>query len=87
VTHLNAGTYTLVIHDHSSFHNFDLSGPGVSADRSASDGFRLAGPGVTRSTGVTFKGSADWAVTLKAGKYSFGSLRTPTLRRSLTISG
>src|SRR5437660_4391749 len=31
VTHLNAGTYTLVVHDHSSFHNFDLSGPGVSA--------------------------------------------------------
>src|ERR1700674_1267928 len=30
VTHLNAGTYTLVVHDHSAFHNFDLSGPGVS---------------------------------------------------------
>ena len=29
VTHLDAGTYTLVIHDHSSFHNFDFSGPGV----------------------------------------------------------
>jgi plastocyanin len=29
VTHLNAGTYTLVVHDHSSFHNFDLFGPGV----------------------------------------------------------
>lgn len=29
VTHLDPGTYTLVLHDHSSFHNFDLSGPGV----------------------------------------------------------
>jgi plastocyanin len=29
VKHLDAGTYTLVIHDHSSFHNFDFSGPGV----------------------------------------------------------
>jgi plastocyanin len=29
VKHLDAGTYTLVVHDHSAFHNFDLSGPGV----------------------------------------------------------
>ena len=29
VKHLDVGTYTLVIHDHSSFHNFHLSGPGV----------------------------------------------------------
>ncbi len=29
VKHLDPGTYTLVLHDHSTFHNFDLSGPGV----------------------------------------------------------
>jgi plastocyanin len=29
VTHLAAGTYTLVAHDRSDFHNFRLSGPGV----------------------------------------------------------
>jgi plastocyanin len=29
VKHLDPGTYTLVIHDHSSIHNFDFSGPGV----------------------------------------------------------
>jgi plastocyanin len=29
VKHLDPGTYTLVLHDRSSFHNFDLSGPGV----------------------------------------------------------
>jgi len=29
VTHLDPGTYTLVVHDHSSFHDFHLSGPGV----------------------------------------------------------
>jgi hypothetical protein len=29
VKHLDPGTYTLVIHDHSTFHNFDFSGPGV----------------------------------------------------------
>jgi plastocyanin len=29
ISHVDAGTYTLVVHDHSSFHNFHLSGPGV----------------------------------------------------------
>jgi hypothetical protein len=29
VKHLDAGTYTLLVHDHSSFHNFDFSGPGA----------------------------------------------------------
>jgi plastocyanin len=29
VKHLDPGTYTLLIHDHSSFHNFHFSGPGV----------------------------------------------------------
>jgi hypothetical protein len=174
VSHIDAGTYTLVVHDHSALHNFDLSGPGVGvstdvdaigdrtftvtfvdgtyfyvcdphssqmkgqftvgsvttppptttptptpapstalaasigpgakfalspssglsagkyritvSDRSVSDGFRLAGPGVTKSTSVKFKGSVTWALTLKAGKYTFGSLRNPKLRRSFTIS-
>src|SRR5581483_11629431 len=27
--HLDAGTYTLVVHDNSSFHNFHLFGPGA----------------------------------------------------------
>lgn len=173
VTHLDPGTYTLLVHDYSALHNFDLNGPGVSvatgvdtvgdqtftitdgtyffqcdahvgqmhgsftvgsvttspptttpvppvpapatklaasigpgatfslrpasglsagtykitvSDRSASDGFRLAGSGVTRATGVKFKGSVTWAVTLKAGKYSFGSLRNAKHRRLVTIS-
>jgi hypothetical protein len=29
VSHLAAGSYTVTLHDHSSFHNFHLSGPGV----------------------------------------------------------
>ena len=29
VSHLSTGTYTLLVHDHSAIHNFDLSGPGV----------------------------------------------------------
>jgi hypothetical protein len=176
VTHVAAGTYTLLVHDHSALHNFDLNGPGVSVatgvdtvgdqtftvtlvdgtyffqcdehvgqmhgsftvgsvttppptptptptpvpvanvlagsigpgakfalapsqglsagkfrikvtDRSATDGFRLAGPGVTRATTAKFHGAVTWAVTLKAGKYSYGSARNAKLRRSFTISG
>jgi hypothetical protein len=30
VTHLDPGTYTLLLRDHSAIHNFDLNGPGVS---------------------------------------------------------
>jgi hypothetical protein len=56
------------------------------SDRSASDGFRLAGQGIARSTGVKFRGSVTWAVTLKAGKYTFGSVRNAKLRRSFTLS-
>jgi plastocyanin len=165
IAHVDAGTYTLVIHDHSTFHDFHLTGPGVDVttgieevgdrtftvtltdgkydfqcdphflrmrgsfgvgtftlpppptkatasigpgaafsfkpatglkagkftitvnDRTAKDGFRLAGPGLTKSTGVKFKGSTTWTVTLKAGKYTFGSALAPKQRRSVTISG
>ena len=171
VTHLDAGTYTLVVHDHSSFHNFHLSGPGVNVqsdvdttgdatftvalvdgtyffqcdphssqmkgsftvgtvtappppppptkptkltatlsaasastlgplqaaapgkflvtvrDRSTKDGFRLAGPGVAKSTGARFTGTVTWAVTLRAGTYSYGSVRLSKRRHVFIVSG
>ena len=170
VTHLDPGTYTLTIHDHSAIHNFHIDGPGVDAsteipfvgdktvtitisdgtyffecdahaaqmrgtftagtasappppssapptklaasigpgsafslrphgglgagkvvitvkDRSASDGFRLAGPGVRKATGATFRGTVRWTVTLKAGRYAFGSVRVPKRRTAFTVSG
>ncbi len=173
VTHLDAGAYTLVLHDHSAFHNFHLGGPGVDVltsvdgienktftvtltdgtyffdcdphssqmkgsftvgtvstppppvptpvpaaaklagsigagskatlkplaglgagkavitikDASARDGFRLAGPGVSKATGAAFRGTVKWTVTLRAGRYSYGSVRNSKLRRAFTISG
>jgi hypothetical protein len=176
VTHLEQGSYTLVVHDRSDFHNFHLSGPGVDVatavdakgdftftvsltdgtyffncdphsaqmkgtftvgtvtapppttpapttptpaarvklaaaigpganvslkpttglsagsfaitvrDRSASDGFRLSGPGVTKATAARFQGTVTWRVTLKAGRYTFGSSLRQTLRRSFTVT-
>jgi hypothetical protein len=56
------------------------------ADRLATDGFRLAGPGVSKATGVAFRGTVIWKVTLKPGRYSFGSAKRPALRRSFIIS-
>lgn len=172
ITHVDAGTYTLLIHDHSTFHNFHLSGPGVDvasavdttgdstftvtltdgtyffqcdphssqmkgkftvgtvttppapppppppakptpltaslgiasagalrpstglsagsfaitvADRSAKDGFRLSGPGLSKATGIAFKGTVTWHVSLQAGRYSFGSVRHPALRRGFVV--
>lgn len=55
-------------------------------DRSKADGFRLAGKGVSESTGVKFRGKATWKVTLSVGKYSFGSLKHPKLRRTVVVS-
>ncbi len=174
VSHLDPGTYTLLIHDRSSFHNFHLSGPGVNvatdiestgdatftitltdgtyffqcdahagqmngkftvgtvatttttptptpppvavqtalaaaigpgatislrpstglsagsfairvSDRSGTDGLRLAGPGVAKATGIAFKGTVTWHVKLKAGRYTFGSVRRTALRRAFTV--
>jgi hypothetical protein len=180
VSHLDPGTYTLVVHDHSALHNFRLFGPGTSdqvsvatevdfvgdktftvtltpgtytfncdphftvmkgsftvgneppsppstnpgptapppaaaklaasvgpgpkiavrgtaglgagraritvKDASSTDNFRLVGPGVNRATGVAFRGTVTWTVTLKAGTYRFRSDRHPKLRGSFTVS-
>jgi hypothetical protein len=169
VKHLDPGTYTLVVRDHSTFHNFHFSGPGVDvmsdvdavgdktftvalvdgtyffqcdphssqmhgkftvgtvattptpttpaaptklaaaigagskfslrpakgltagsfaftiSDRTAADGFRLSGPGVAKATGIAFKGTVTWRVSLKAGRYTFGSVRRAALRSAVTV--
>jgi hypothetical protein len=168
VSHLDPGTYTLDLHDHSAFHNFHFSGPGVDVstsvdavenktftvtltdgtyffdcdphssqmkgsftvgtvstpppvpapvklaasigagskatlkplaglaagkvvvtvkDASATDGFRLAGPGVSKATGKAFRGTVKWTLSLRAGRYSFGSVRFSKLLRTFTVSG
>lgn len=175
VKHLDPGTYTLVVHDHSSQHNFDLSGPGVSvvtdipgigdstytitvtdglyfyvcdahagqmkgefaagtatlpttttpptptpapaataltgalsksgrvtlrpigglsagrfkltiADASRTDGFRLSGPGISKATGIGFTGKVTWTLALKAGTYTFSSVRHPKAKHTLRVS-
>jgi hypothetical protein len=55
VTHLDTGTFTLVVDDKSSEHNFHLQGPG----------------GVDVSTDVAGTGTRTFSVTLVNGKYTF----------------
>jgi NitT/TauT family transport system substrate-binding protein len=56
------------------------------SDRSKTDAFRLVGAGVSHSTGVKFRGKQSWRVTLKPGKYTFGSVQHAKLRRSVVVS-
>ena len=171
VTHLAAGTYTLLVHDQADIHNFHLTGPGVdvatdvtfvgdktftiqltdgtynfqcdahptqmkgsftvgavqpattttstppppaprklalsvgpgrhitapahlAADRyavtvrdaTATDNLHLKGTGVNKKTGVAFKGTVHWTVTLKPGKVRVFSDAHPTLARTITVS-
>jgi hypothetical protein len=166
VNQIDPGTYTLVVHDQSDIHDFDLSGPGVSAktdidfvgdqtftvtfaegrytyvcdahfatmngkltvgnppplppppapkatpltvhvgpghvlafpkglaigkyaitihDLSKADNLHLKGPGVDRKTGVAFRGTVKWTVSLKAGTYRVSSDAHKTLGHAVKV--
>jgi hypothetical protein len=170
VTHLDPGTYTLLVHDLSAEHNFHVSGPGVNVatdivdtgdqtftidltdglyfidcdahaltmkgefavgtatlpptntnpaprrprpltfrigpgralavssklaagayaltvqDSTTSDDLHLKGPGVDRKTGVAFKGSVRWNVTLKKGTYrAYSDTHRTTLTKTIAV--
>jgi plastocyanin len=55
VTQVPPGTYDIVVHDYSAFHNFHLTGPG----------------GVDRATPVESVTTVTWTVTLVGGGYHF----------------
>jgi hypothetical protein len=55
VTHLDAGAYTITVHDRSAQHNFHLTGPG----------------GVNQATDVEGVGDETWTVTLTDGIYTY----------------
>jgi hypothetical protein len=58
----------------------------VVRDRSKKDGFGLFGKGVSKKTGVKFRGTVSWKLTLTAGRYSYGSVNHPKLRHRLVVS-
>jgi plastocyanin len=57
----------------------------VVRDRSAGDNFRLTGPGVVKATGVAFRGTVTWTVTLRAGTYRYRSDRHAGLSGKFTV--
>ena len=75
VTRLDPGTYTLVVHDHSTIHNFHLSGPGVDAsttvDQIADKNFT-----VTLADGTYFFDCDAHSAQMK-GTFTVGSVTTP----------
>src|SRR5262249_5549417 len=58
----------------------------VVRDRSKAAGFRLAGTGVKKSTGAAFRGTATFRVTLRAGRYSYGSTAPRAKRVTFTVT-
>jgi plastocyanin len=55
-------------------------------DASAKNNFHLSGPGVNKKTGITFKGTVTWTVTLQSGTYTYRSDAHPKTKRTLTVS-
>lgn len=80
VTHLDAGTYTVVLRDHSDIHNFDLNGPGVSVstDIGAVEDKTFT---VTLSDGTYFFVCDAHAGQMK-GSFTVGSVQSATTTTS-----
>lgn len=71
VTTLTHGTYTFVIRDEASIHNFTLNGPGISNKV---------------LTGTTFVGTKTVTVALKTGKYRFYCTVHPTITGTFKVT-
>jgi hypothetical protein len=55
-------------------------------DVSTAENFHLSGPGVNRKTGVRFRGTTTWTVSLKAGRYSYRSDASRNVKGSLVVT-
>jgi len=80
VTHLDPGTYALTVHDHSSFHNFHLSGPGVDVSTTV-DFIGDQSFTVTLTDGTYFFNCDPHSAQMK-GTFTVGSVSTPPPSRA-----
>jgi hypothetical protein len=55
-------------------------------DVSGTENFHLVGPGLNRKTGVAFKGTTTWTVSLKAGRYTYRSDESRKLRGTVVVT-
>jgi hypothetical protein len=75
VTHLAIGTYTLLVHDHSAIHNFDLFGPDVTAQTSVET---VGDQTFTITiTDGTYNYVCDAHPTQMKGSFTAGNVTTP----------
>ena len=74
VTHIDPGTYTIMVHDYATVHNFHLFGPGVN-QATAIETTEEATWIVTFTDG-TYKFMCDFHPTLK-GSFTSGTVTTP----------
>jgi hypothetical protein len=58
----------------------------VVKDLSRTDNVRLVGPGVNRATGILFRGTVTWTVTLRPGTYRLRSDRHRLLQRIFVVT-
>lgn len=75
VTHLAIGTYTLLVHDHSAIHNFDLFGPDVTAQT----GIEQVGDAtfIITITDGTYNYDCDAHPTQMKGSFTAGNVTAP----------
>jgi hypothetical protein len=75
VTHLAIGTYTLLVHDHSAIHNFDLFGPDVTAQTAIE---KVGDQTFTITiTDGTYNYVCDAHPTQMKGSFTAGNVSTP----------
>jgi plastocyanin len=75
VTHLDAGTYTIVVHDRSAEHNFHLTGPGVNQATDV-EGVGDATWTVTLRDGI-YRYLCDPHSGIMKGRFAVGSAQLP----------
>jgi hypothetical protein len=75
VTHLDTGTYTLVVHDQADIHNFHLSGPGV--DVSTDIDFVGDKSFTVTLTDGTYFFDCDAHVATMKGSFTAGTVSAP----------
>jgi hypothetical protein len=82
LTHVDAGTYTIKVHDLSEFHNFHLTGPGVDMATPV-DSTQEATWTVTFTDG-TYTYVCDAHSSLMRGTFTVGAVTAPPLATQLT---
>jgi hypothetical protein len=75
VTHLEAGTYEVEVHDNSTFHNFHLTGPGV--EKSTAVDFKGTTIWLVTFTDGVYRFVCDPHAAQMKGEFTVGSAQPP----------